>query len=132
MAEEKTGDLAMLIDYYYCTGCHTCEVSCKERFGLGEGEFGIKLSQNGPWKQGDGGHGTEDWELDFVPIPTKYCDMCKGRIEAGKKALCEQQCQAFVIKVAPLEELIPEFKEGKKKVIFAPTNDGDNGKVAGW
>ena len=132
MAKLKTDDLAMLIDYYYCTGCHTCEVGCKERFALGEGEFGIKLAQNGPLKQGDLGHGTQDWELNYVPIPTRYCDFCIDRLEAGKKALCEQQCQAFVITVAPIDELVPQMKEGKQMVLYNKPNDGDNKKLALW
>lgn len=112
--------LGMLIDYDYCTGCHTCEVSCKQRFDLKEGEFGIKLSQNGPWK-----HSEDKWEWNWVPIPTEYCDMCEERIAAGKKALCEKQCQAFVITVGPLQELVKKMGEKKKMVLYNKTNDGD-------
>lgn len=111
-------NLGMLIDYNYCTGCHSCEVSCKQRFDLPTGEFGIKLSQNGPWQHGD------SWEWNYVPIPTEYCDMCAGRLEAGKKALCEQHCQALVITVGPLEDLVKEASGKKKMVIYTSTNDG--------
>ena len=41
---------ALLIDYEFCTGCHACEMACKVEKGLGEGEWGIKLAEIGPWK----------------------------------------------------------------------------------
>lgn len=115
--------LGMLIDYDYCSGCHSCEVSCKQRFDLPTGEFGIKLAQNGPWQHGD------VWEWNFVPIPTEFCDMCVGRLEKGKKALCEQHCQAFVITVGPLEELVKQMDDKKKMVLYNRTNDGNSPKA---
>jgi len=121
---EKDENIGMLVNYEYCSGCHTCEVGCKERFDLPTGEFGIKLSQNGPWQ-----HGADDWEWNFVPIPTHYCDFCKDRLAAGKKALCEKQCQSFVIKVGPLDELLKEMKTTKRCVLYNTTNDGDTPKA---
>jgi len=113
----------MLIDYDYCTGCHSCGGSCKQRFDLPTGEFGIKLSQNGPWEHG------ETWEWNYVPIPTEFCDLCAGRLAAGKKALCEQHCQAFVITVGPLDELVKKMDDKKKMVLFNKTNDGNTPKA---
>ena len=84
---------------------------------MATGEFGIKLAQNGPWKHG------EDWEWNFVPIPTEFCDMCADRRAAGKKALCEQHCQSFVITVGPLDELVKKMDEKKKQVLYNKTND---------
>jgi Fe-S-cluster-containing dehydrogenase component len=112
-------NMGMLIDYEYCTGCHSCEVSCKERFNLPTGEFGIKLAQNGPWQHGD------KWEYNFFPLPTEYCDLCESRISAGKKALCEQHCQALVITVGPVDELAGQMDSKKQMVLFNKTNDGD-------
>ena len=40
---------AILINYEYCTGCHSCEVACKKELGLPKGEFGIKLTETGPY-----------------------------------------------------------------------------------
>jgi len=39
----------LLIDYEYCTGCHTCEVACKQELDLPVGKWGIKLLEDGPW-----------------------------------------------------------------------------------
>ena len=97
MADKAMG---MLVDYDYCTGCHSCEVSCKERFDMAE----------------------DDWEWNHVPIPTEECDLCADRLAAGKKALCEQHCQALVITVGPLDELAKKMTK-KKMVLFNHTND---------
>ena len=115
MADEKLG---MLIDYEWCTGCHTCEVGCKERFELDEDEWGIKLAEVGPWK-----HGKHDFEWTFVPIPTEQCNMCRDRIEKGKKPLCELQCQSLVITVGPVDELAKKLGTKDKLVLFTETKD---------
>ena len=35
----------LLIDYDYCTGCHTCEVACQQEHSYPAGEFGIKVTE---------------------------------------------------------------------------------------
>ena len=90
---------ALIIDYKYCTGCHTCEVACRKEKGLPEGEWGIKLTEHGPVKiEGE-------WMWDYVPVPSKACDLCVERIEAGKKASCEHHCLADCMRVVPLEQV---------------------------
>ena len=116
MANEKT--LGMLIDYEYCTGCHSCEISCKQRFDLAEDEWGIKLAEHGPWK-----YGSTDYEWDYIPAPTSICNMCADRLEKGKKPLCAQHCQAFVIEVGPLAELAKKVGDKKKQVLYSCTQD---------
>ncbi len=41
-------DFALLIDYKYCSGCHACEIACKNELGLGLGQHGIKLLEMAP------------------------------------------------------------------------------------
>ena len=41
---------AILINYDYCTGCHSCDVACKKILGLPTGEFGIKVDEVGPFQ----------------------------------------------------------------------------------
>ena len=79
----------ILINYEYCTGCHACEVACKKRLGLPEGEFGIKLTETGPYEYA-GKAGEERWEWSWLPVLTKACDLCADRTEAGKMPLCVQ------------------------------------------
>ena len=73
----------LLIDNEYCTGCHSCEVACKNEHDLPLGQWGIKVLELGPWKLMDGKH----WEYRYVPVPTSYCDLCADRVEAGERQL---------------------------------------------
>ena len=90
----------LLIDYEFCTGCHACEMACKVEKGLGEGEWGIKLAQIGPWKL-DG----DAWEWDWRALPTQRCDLCAERVEAGKVPACVHHCQSLAMEFGPVDEL---------------------------
>jgi len=37
----------LLIDTEYCTGCHSCEVACKNEHHIPRGQWGIKLTEVG-------------------------------------------------------------------------------------
>jgi len=108
---------AMLVDYKYCTGCHSCEVSCVKEKGLTGSEWGIKINEVGPAKFEDGA-----WEWDFIPTPSRRCDLCVGRIEEGKKPLCELHCLAACLKIVPVEEVSDTLagKEEGKVAVFLP------------
>ena len=49
----------ILVNYEFCTGCHSCEVACKKHLGLPAGEFGIKLTETGPFEY-SGAEGNKD------------------------------------------------------------------------
>ena len=98
----------LLIDYYYCSGCRTCEVACKNEQSLGAGdeERGIKVLELGPWELKDG-----TWEWNYFPIPTKLCDLCKDRVSQGDIPSCVLHCQARVITYGIVEELSKQLAE---------------------
>ena len=106
----------MLIDYSLCTGCKSCEVSCRKEQCLSLDEWGILVEQIGPKKLGG------EWEWDFVPVPSRLCNLCAGRKEEGKKALCELHCLANVIEVLPVEDMTRRALElgGRKVAMFLP------------
>lgn len=106
----------MLIDYGYCTGCQSCEVSCRKEHDLPLDQWGIKVQQVGPHKLGD------EWEWDYVPVPSRLCDLCVDRLDEGKKPLCALHCLAQVIEVLPLDEMPKRMAElGHDKVsCFLP------------
>ena len=99
---------ALLIDYKYCTGCHTCEVACQKVLGLEPGKFGIKLTQIGPDE-----YEPRKWQYEFVPVPTDRCDRCEGRLERGKQALCVQSCQAGCMYIGEVEEMAKKITDDK-------------------
>ena len=106
----------MLIDYGHCTGCGSCIVSCRKEKDLPLDQWGITVEQIGPHKLGG------EWEWDYVPVPSRLCDLCVGRKEEGKKAMCELHCLASVIEVMPVEDIPARMKElgGKKISCFMP------------
>lgn len=91
---------ALLIDYKYCTGCHSCEVACRQEKGIeAQEEWGIKLAEFGPERL-DG-----EWYWNYVPVPSSLCDLCVDRIEAGKKPACAHHCLAKCMEAVTLEDL---------------------------
>lgn len=94
----------ILVNYEYCTGCHSCEVACKNHLNLPNGEFGIKINEIGPWEY-KGGKASKRWEWTFVPTLTKACDMCADRVALGKMPQCVQHCQAWCMKYGTIEDL---------------------------
>lgn len=97
---------AMIIDYKYCTGCHTCEVACRqERQIESQEEWGIKLSEFGPMKQGG------EWYWDYVPVPSNLCNLCEDRLAEGKRAACAHHCLAQCMEVVPVAEVPDQLEK---------------------
>lgn len=106
----------LLIDYEYCTGCHSCEVACKNELKLSRGKWGIKLAEIGPWQVGP-----DKWEWNFIPVPTELCDLCGERVAKGEKPACVHHCQAQAMEYGPVEELAQKMAaKGSKMVLFVP------------
>ena len=100
----------ILVNYEYCTGCHSCEVACKKYLELPKGEFGIKVEEVGPWKcEKDG-----TWEWTYVPMLAKACDMCAPRVAKGKMPMCVQHCQAWCMYYGEVEDLVKKM-DGKTR-----------------
>jgi len=112
---EKTKPYGLLINYEYCTGCHSCEVSCQMVNELPVDRWGIKLQKVGPWQiEGD------KYQYDFVPVPTDQCDLCANRTAKGKKPLCVKHCQSLVMEYGSVEELVTRIDGKTKYVLFVP------------
>jgi len=105
----------LLIDYEYCTGCHTCEVACRKQNDIPEGQWGIKLVEIGPWKIDE-----DKWQYSYIPVPTEQCNLCGERVAEGKKPSCVLHCQAKVMKFGQIEELAKEMEGKSQMVLFAP------------
>jgi Fe-S-cluster-containing dehydrogenase component len=109
-------EYGLLIDYKYCSGCHTCEIACKKEKGLPTGQWGIKLAEIGPFEYGE-----DLYNWDYVPVPTNLCDMCIDRIEEGKKPSCVHHCLSFCMYYGKPDELEKIAEEKEHKVaVFLP------------
>lgn len=91
---------ALVINYEFCTGCHACEVACKVEHDLPEGQFGIKILQDGPRQLENG-----KWEYNYLPMPTSLCDLCAKRVGEGRLPKCVHHCQAGIMDFGPVEEM---------------------------
>lgn len=107
----------LLIDYEWCTGCHSCEVACKEEHDLPVGEWGIRVFDDGPWQIGDDPHA---WNWNKIPVPTTLCDLCADRLARKREPACVHHCLAQVMKFGTIEELAKELEEKPQQVLFAP------------
>ena len=103
----------LLIDYMYCTGCHTCEVACQQENKYAPEVLGIELRQIGPTKLDN-----KKWQYDFFPVPTEFCTNCNERTEKGKAPSCVMHCQAGCMYYGEMEDLIQKM-DSPKKVLFS-------------
>lgn len=105
----------LLIDFKYCTGCHACEIACRNEQGIDAKEWGIKVFEFGPTKL------KGKWAWDYLPMPTDLCNLCEDRRVEGKKPACVHHCLADCMTVVPVEELSARMREaGDKVVSFIP------------
>lgn len=104
---------ALLIDYEFCTGCHTCEIACKQENNLPTGKWGIKVNEIV----------LETFEkiaIDFIPFPTDLCNLCAGRTKNGELPSCVKHCQAGCMQYGTIKELAEKMEEKPKMVMFTP------------
>ena len=105
----------LLIDYQYCTGCHSCEVACQKELGLKIGEFGITVKQDGPRKLPNG-----RWEYKYIPVPGLLCNLCEERVALGKRPTCVHHCQSQCMAYGTVDELAEKLKVKPMQVLFVP------------
>ena len=110
----------ILINYEYCTGCHSCEVACRNELGLGRGEYGIKLTEVGPYKYETEIVADTPYEWVYNPTITKACDMCAARLEVGKMPSCVQACQAWCMYYGEIEELAKKMDGITRWALYCP------------
>ena len=106
---------AILVNYDYCTGCHSCEVACKEEHNYPVGKWGIRVHDDGPWEIEEN---MINWNK--LPFPTDLCDLCAARTAVGREPTCAHHCLANVIVYGTIAELAPKLAEKPKQVLFVP------------
>ena len=116
----------ILVDYEYCTNCHTCEVACKMERALPYGQFGVKVMEVGPWAVDEE---NDEWVLEYVPTFTDQCDMCADRVGKGKLPACVHNCYTGSMKFGTMEELAKEMDRKPHQVLFRPAKATDDLEV---
>ena len=102
----------LLVDVDFCTGCEACVLACQQEHGYSEKEFGVKIIKLGPLKIGE-----KDYQYDFIPQFTRWCDLCEERAARGKEPTCVQHCQAQVITFGEVEELAKGVSREKQILV---------------
>jgi len=103
----------LLINYDYCTGCHTCEVACKQEHAHPPGRWGIMVN--------DCTHqNTDGVQVDFLPFPTDLCDLCASRVAAGERPACVKHCMSACITYGEVGDLAREMETLPRSALFVP------------
>lgn len=102
----------LLINYEYCVGCHSCEISCKQEHNRPPEEWGIRVNEVAPEIAGG--------KLYYFPFPTDHCNFCGKRIARGLQPACVKHCWTGVMKFGKIEELVPYLQEQPRTVLWVP------------
>jgi Fe-S-cluster-containing dehydrogenase component len=107
------GKAGLLIDYDYCTGCHSCEIACQQEHDFPAGKNGIIVTE----------YEYETFSkirIDNLPFVTDLCDLCVSRQKEGKVPACVKHCQSRCMTFGPIEELVKEMEERPRMVLYRP------------
>ena len=103
----------LLIQYEYCTGCHSCEVACKQENNYPVGIGGIKLEEIITEKNGK-------IIIDYIPFATRHCDLCAKRTRRGEQPACVKHCQAGIMWYGTIKELNKLQQNKPRSVLISP------------
>lgn len=110
---------ALLFNYEYCSGCHSCEIACRNHLGIGLGKWGIKVTEVEPFRIDERERDNMEWI--FQPVPTRLCDGCEDLVAAGEKPACAHHCLSFCIEYGTMEEMAARAEElGGRVSVFLP------------
>ncbi|MBP2653568.1 MAG: putative oxidoreductase iron-sulfur subunit, associated with bss3 [Firmicutes bacterium] len=110
---KKNNGYGLLIDYEYCTGCHTCEIACAQEYKWPAGMGGIRVIESIQELPNNKAY------LTYIPFPTELCILCAGRTQKGEKPACVQNCMAACMEYGPVEELAGKITK-PRMVLWVP------------
>jgi Fe-S-cluster-containing dehydrogenase component len=111
------GKRGILVDMHYCTGCHACEIACKQENGFDVGLWGIKITEHITEKAD-----SDRVHFDYVPYFTPLCNLCAERIASGEdtKPSCVKHCGTACMKYGDIEELAKEMTGISRAILYSP------------
>jgi len=104
----------LMIDYEYCTGCHSCEIACKQEHRYPAGRGGLYLNEIITERS------DKTLRIDYLPFPTLYCNLCATKTAVGEAPACVKHCQAATIYYGSLVELATLMETRPRSALFAP------------
>lgn len=106
-------EFGLFVRYEYCTGCHSCEIACREEHGFAGDQSGICVTE---YVMGT----PQGLSIQHLPFPTVLCDLCSARTGRGELPACVKQCQASCMSYGRIEELAGEMAAKPRSAIFRP------------
>ena len=103
----------LFIEYEYCTGCHACEVACKQEHNFTAGMVGIRVDEIVT-------ESPNSIHVDYIPYITRFCDLCVERTKIGEKPACVKHCQALCMRYGSVTELAKTMEDKPRSLIYAP------------
>jgi anaerobic dimethyl sulfoxide reductase subunit B (iron-sulfur subunit) len=102
---------ALLIDYDYCTGCHTCEVACQQEHDYSAGTNGIVVKEYEYEANGR-------VRIDYLPFFTQHCDLCKARRGRNEVPACVHHCQSRCMEFGETAKLAATLAARPSATLF--------------
>ena len=102
---------SLLIDYDYCTGCHSCEIACQQEHGYPVGTNGIVVKEY-EYEAGGRVH------IDYLPFFTPHCDLCKDRRTREPTPSCVKHCQAACMEFGLTKDLAARMGDRNRLVLY--------------
>ena len=64
--------------------------------------------------------GPDRIHIDYIPLLTRFCDLCADRTKSGELPACVKHCQATCMKYGNIAELAKEMEATPRSIIVAP------------
>ena len=111
------GKKGILVDMLYCTGCHACEVACKQENQYPVGISGIKIHE----LIMENGLNTDRVQFDYYPHFTNHCTLCAPRIASGEdtQPACCKHCGTASLFYGELDELVKKMEHMPRAVLHS-------------
>jgi Fe-S-cluster-containing dehydrogenase component len=103
----------LLIQQDWCTGCHACEVACKQEHNFNSGRCGIIVHETASTTP-------EKVYVDFTPTVTRFCDLCIDRTKKGEQPACVKHCQATCMMYGKISDLAKTQEKQPRSSLWAP------------
>jgi Fe-S-cluster-containing dehydrogenase component len=110
---KKKPKYGLLIDYEYCTGCHSCEVACAQEYKHQPGIRGIKVFEVEQKLPNGGAY------LTYFPFPTEVCILCPHLTQKGLEPACVKHCMAACMKFGRIKDLAAELEKKPRMVLWS-------------
>ena len=102
---------------HYCTGCHACEIACKQENSYPVGVGGIKITEI---IMEDLGTGVV--HFDYVPYFSINCNLCAERIASGESdtPACVKHCGTASLYYGDIADLAKKLESMPRGILYSP------------